>query len=546
MRIVVLQLARLGDILQTFPALQAIKKANPQTHITFVARNTFADAARLSPHIDKLIEFPSQEILGPYISIPNPTTKQEALEKLKIWLGEFAFLEYDHLINLTFSEASSYLAHLIWSYKKTGSIRAQDGAYFIRDPWSQYFYAQVMSKNINMLHLNDLFMRISGEVLGGWPVEILNPPVISIPLKKCGLRIGIQLSASQAAKTPHLETWSLLCNALVQDPENLHDANSTRYNELVFFGSASDLSRIEKVISSVRPEKQSNCTVLAGTLRFHENVPWVKACDYIITPDTAMVHLASICNTKIIYLAYGNVRPEETGPYGDDHHILNIKNVNIQDLLIAVSQILNKEEVTTAVAHATTRLISCSNGSVRNEVTAKNFQIDEAYNFFLKSYYLLAEFRNSGFVEDLEIPKIGGPDQPETLTKLNLIVEALSTIRRLSEFGRFYCLKMLENLKNKSELQSSLEKLNEIEALLKELQSSVFYLRPLIELWRVAKDNIQSTHLEELVTLSEGTYRELSQNVAIIEQLLEVALNATQVSNTRRVKLCDKMLQAVK
>src|SRR5262245_22192285 len=125
MRIIVLQLARLGDILQTLPAIQGLKKAHPGCELTLVVRSTFADAARISPHVDNLVEFPSEEVLGPYFE--DRADKTESLAQLGHWLASeilsrdgVVAAPYDLLLNLTFSPASSYLATLIPARERRG------------------------------------------------------------------------------------------------------------------------------------------------------------------------------------------------------------------------------------------------------------------------------------------------------------------------------------------------------------------------------------------------------------------------------------------
>ena len=85
-KILVIQMARFGDIVQTLPAIQGLKKADPGCHVTLVARSTFADAAKLSPYVDTVIEFPSEQILGPVFAAPSD--KAESLARLIRWVAD--------------------------------------------------------------------------------------------------------------------------------------------------------------------------------------------------------------------------------------------------------------------------------------------------------------------------------------------------------------------------------------------------------------------------------------------------------------------------
>ena len=45
MRILVLQLARFGDIFQTWPTLKALRRQHPESEIHFLVRSRFSEAA---------------------------------------------------------------------------------------------------------------------------------------------------------------------------------------------------------------------------------------------------------------------------------------------------------------------------------------------------------------------------------------------------------------------------------------------------------------------------------------------------------------------
>ncbi|MBI3558052.1 MAG: glycosyltransferase family 9 protein [Deltaproteobacteria bacterium] len=530
MKIIILQLARLGDIVQTLPTIQGLKKAHPGCEITMVVRSTFADAARISPHVDKLVEFSTQDILGPTLTDPNG--KAESLARLIHWVAnELLTVEYDLLLNLTFTPASAYLASLVRAKDRRGvmaSLSQSGDSIAIHDPWSQYFFAQVLERNLNILHVNDIFMRIAGVGAGAWPLQ-MNEPVLASPppaLAPDRLRIGIQLTASTNDKTLNHKVWAQICKVILSVHEN---------SELIFFGSANDADAIVAVLTEIHqtaPGLMSHrFTVLAGRVKFHENIPWVRSCNFVVSPDTAMVHLASACGTRVIEIPLGGVRPEETGPYGDGHHIVYAANADGEQLSFEVARIIGGEKAKTVVAEAITKFTPCTTGVPRSEIVPHNFIQEATSNFFMQAYYLLAEFRCGGRQEDIVIPKLDDPKQTAALDRLVNAYDALCTTRRLSEFGQHHCLMMLENPGDQALLKDQMAKLAEIESMLAKLQNSVSLVKPLIDTWRVAKDVAYaptSNGLEDILALTEGCYRELGQNVDIVQQLLQTAVEAAQ------------------
>src|SRR4051812_45505535 len=104
-KIIILQLARLGDIIQTLPTVQGLKAANPGCEITLVVRERFAAAALISPHVDKLVVLPTADLIGP--ALLSDAGRVISNDLLADWIVDnFAATRYDLLLNLTFSKAS--------------------------------------------------------------------------------------------------------------------------------------------------------------------------------------------------------------------------------------------------------------------------------------------------------------------------------------------------------------------------------------------------------------------------------------------------------
>lgn len=538
MKIAVLQLARFGDIIQTLPMIQGLKKKHPDSEITLVVRSTFVGAARLSPHVDKIVEFPTASVLGPVLTDGADGKAAAGLELARWISGAFGAEEYDLLLNVTFTRASAYLASLINAKDKRGTLasKAIGQDFVIRDPWSQYFFSQVLEHNMNIIHLNDLFPRIAGAMEGCWPLELrdVRPSIAVAPVPAGKIRIGIQVGASSPEKTLNAPTWTKLCKALLTFHENA---------ELCFFGNAAEREVVVSILDAIEDEAaglaSKRCILPIGMLKFEENAAWVRSCDWLISPDTAIVHLASAVGTRVIEIPVGGVRPEETGPYGEGHHIVYVANADAEQLALQIASIVGGQKASTCVAEAITRLTPTSSGIPRHEIVAHNFIQEETSGFFMQAYYLLAEFRCGGRLEDIPVPNIGDPGQPTALDRLVSAYDALCTTRRLAEFGQHYCLKMLENLDDRELLTAHMEKIAELEDLLVKMQKSVPLAKPLIDTWRVAKDvayapEADAGGLAEVLALTEGCYRELGQNIEIIQQLLQTAVETAQAKRSSK------------
>src|SRR5688572_12327873 len=82
-RMLIIQLARVGDTLQSLMALRAAKQLYPQLEIHFLARERFASAIKRVPWLDNVITLPTDSLLGPVLV--NPKNEGFALRDLARW-----------------------------------------------------------------------------------------------------------------------------------------------------------------------------------------------------------------------------------------------------------------------------------------------------------------------------------------------------------------------------------------------------------------------------------------------------------------------------
>src|SRR5687768_9988443 len=111
MKILCLQLARFGDIYQTWPVLNALKRTHPGCEIHFLVKERFQAAAEGCDVVDELLTLPSREIFEPLFS-ESPNTFR-SLSFLDRFISKMRGENYDRIINLSFSPVSSFLVDLV-------------------------------------------------------------------------------------------------------------------------------------------------------------------------------------------------------------------------------------------------------------------------------------------------------------------------------------------------------------------------------------------------------------------------------------------------
>ncbi len=331
-RCLVIQLARLGDTIQTLMALKAAKQLYPRLEIHLLVRETFAAAAARVPWIDELITLPTKELLGPVIS--GTKSETDAIKDLARWVAPLVGKRWDLVANWSFSEASSYLTALLPAHHKIGFTRRDDFSLVSADGWSQYIHGVVQANVPQNIHLTDILttqLLTELQIHYGSPADAqdaqvtgknfftldLNEDSAEWPIQDSSRKwIGIQLGAGQSVKTWDPAKWAKTATYIL---------NSHPDHHVVFLGGTNDLGRAKEVQLILQENDIDPRRVLSlvGETDFSLWASVVGRCQWIFAGDTSVIHLASVLGTRVLNVSVGPVRWSETGPYGNGHYVVS-------------------------------------------------------------------------------------------------------------------------------------------------------------------------------------------------------------------------------
>ncbi|WP_413290068.1 glycosyltransferase family 9 protein [Bdellovibrio sp. HCB337] len=300
MKILVLQLARLGDIYMTWPALRAIKRMHPNCELHFLTRSKFGAATEGLKVVDHHLQMPTKFFLEPLI---QPTLDlEDAMKRLGTFVDALKAEEYDWVINYTFSPASSYLTHAITGPKTrvTGYTRHSDGFLGIPDEVSAYFYAQAGVTGYNRVHLTDLFISMLGYdyVDSDWDPPQVDGRDFGLPEKFILAHIG----ASEAKKSLPPFKWARVL-------KNFFDHNLE--TPVVMIGAANERNLGEAIEAGVSRGRIIN---LIGQTQLREVFHLLKSAQMLVGCDSAPMHMAGLTNTPCLNISFDSVNFWETGP----------------------------------------------------------------------------------------------------------------------------------------------------------------------------------------------------------------------------------------
>jgi ADP-heptose:LPS heptosyltransferase len=351
-RLVVVQLARLGDTIQSLMALRAAQQLYPELEITFVAHESFAAAAERCPWIHRVVPFPTQEFVKPMLS--GRRGARALVPDIAGWVEPLVERTHDIVLNWTFSDASSFLSRIIPARIRLGYSRKRDGELAIQDGWSHYVHSVVQSDTTQSIHLTDILttqLLTALQVHFGEPqedagaktvtsksfFEIRRSPFVCDGWNHPGLRwLAIQLGASQEGKTWPVEDWAKLASMVLRRHDDVRiivlGGKTEKKLEEAFFESLRAIERKEGRASSLF-EKRIHSKV--GKTTFDGWAQILGDAQWVVSADTAAIHLASVLGTRVLNVSVGAVRFRETGPYGNGHYVVRGEGLSAEAVYAA-------------------------------------------------------------------------------------------------------------------------------------------------------------------------------------------------------------------
>jgi len=308
-KILFIHLSRLGDSVQSLPAITLLKKQKPACEITYLGYEDFCQLLRELPKIDRLIELPES-----YANILSGNNFQKL--NLDDLVANYPLLseEYDYIINLTFNKASSYLASLIKAKKISGCVLSPQGEIIANGKWAKYLMAASHLQKYNRINLADIYMGMNGlknePVFQYFPVN--NRDNALSQLDKLGYQqektaIGFQIGASNEKRMWPWEYFAKL-------GENL----SRQGMQVLLFGSPNELA-LAQAFASLTGFPYID---LVGKTSLAELPSYLSFVDVLVSNDTGTMHIAAAIGKKVVGIFTSSAHFSMTGPYGAGHVVL--------------------------------------------------------------------------------------------------------------------------------------------------------------------------------------------------------------------------------
>lgn len=317
-QVLAMQMARLGDFLQSTKLLAALRAKHPGAEICAMVTSAQAPLARRCASVDKVVLVKPAEMSA--ISGVEPMDRRKKLDLANGLNKRLANLRPTHIYNLNMSSINTTIAAAWPDAKIHGWRMSANGSGLYGLPWFGFMMNMVADRRLTRMHLTDLLACIADAP----PVEFRRlqyqagprsmARVKALIPEGCGPLVALQLGTNCDLRRWPIGSFANLADGLI----------SAGYTP-VLVGAPSEQPLGLRLMASLSasPNKVLN---LMGKTDIPALAALLSRCGLAVSGDTGTLHLATAVGTKTLSLFMGPAQVHETGPYGDGHLIIQARD----------------------------------------------------------------------------------------------------------------------------------------------------------------------------------------------------------------------------
>jgi heptosyltransferase-1 len=300
MKILLIKLSAIGDVVQTLPALEAIKKLYPAAEITWIVEEAAAGILEDHPLIDRVLVSRRKALTG---MLKNPRTFMRGVRGIIGFFHELRTIQYDIAVDFQGLLKSGILIGLARAKRKIGFDRTRELSYWFLDE-------RLPAYDIDR-HALERYLDVARYLGAHDPAPTCTLPIeqeLSRMRRRTGVikRTGKPLVVINPVARWRTKLWRE--NSLAELADRLVLEKKA---VVIFTGSAADRDVNQRIISRMKQTAEN----WAGETTLKELAALAALSDLFITTDTGPMHLAAAVGAKVLAL-FGPTAPWRTGPYG--------------------------------------------------------------------------------------------------------------------------------------------------------------------------------------------------------------------------------------
>ncbi len=310
MNILVLNLTRFGDLIQTQPVISGLAARGDQVNL--LCLDNFSTAAGLLADVNQVIPFAGARLLALLdrdwrLAVAELDILRQAACKATV---------PDAVVNLTPSLPARLLARVFGASKIIGFGVDEFGFNADTSAWAVFLQTSSANRGASPFNVVDLFCRAAGLGQGPYPFGLKGPGSEAVESIKeiiqgelpsnvlsVGL-LGIQLGASEERRRWPVSHFASVARMFWRETGRA----------ALLFGS-----KTEKYLAKrFEAEADFPFVNLVGRTGLDELAAALLSVDLLVTNDTGTMHLAAGLGVPVAAIFLATAQPFDTGPYAEN------------------------------------------------------------------------------------------------------------------------------------------------------------------------------------------------------------------------------------
>jgi ADP-heptose:LPS heptosyltransferase len=308
MRILIVNITRIGDQLQTSPTIAGLKARYPRARITLAGDIHHTEVCHGIPGVDRVYELDLDRIGRALLA--GGAGIVDAFRYTEAVVHDLRRERFDLALNFSSSRMSSVFMRLLRIPDCRGWTMDSEGHRLIAHAWSRLFVASVLHRRYTPYNLVDFYCRVAG----------VRPPAPRLwyeaapegracarnLLSEAGVGGGERLVALQPGASNSVRQWPAAAFAALG--RLLRDRLGAR---VLVLGAASETESCAGIVRDIGERALS----AAGRTDLPTLAALLERAALLVTGDTGPMHLAVAVATPVVAFFFGPAYVWETGPY---------------------------------------------------------------------------------------------------------------------------------------------------------------------------------------------------------------------------------------
>ena len=524
--ILLVNITRLGDMLQATPTIAGMKQENPNCRVTVLVEKQFEQVCHWIPNIDEVISID----LGMTVrSLAREGAGIiDAFEYLGEVVDELRSKNFDFVLNMSSSAYTALLLRMLDAPDSGGWTADDEGFRVINSDWARLFATSVFHHNreFNSLNLVDVF-RCSAQVtqhpqrllmtIADDAKDYAQKLIDEAQFTNTGPLISVQAGASQQKRQWAPERFIQMINILIH-----------KYNaRIVLTGTNKEMHVIEPIAKAVNSQ---NLMVAAGKTNIPQVAAILHLSDLLISGDTGPMHIAVAAGTPVVSMFLASAFGFETGPYSEGNLVLQPIigcgpcnpnkscarpdcHEHIDPEVVAELSMLRIKGDVKELPHG---LIDSQRVIVYRstfdeygfcDLVALNPEAEDHRKPYRDAYRRMWLERLGGHVQSTETPK------QHSLNVISQSFTGLDEVKSFARQGVQYMEQLTKLIEDPSASAQALSSLNDqitaLDHAIEKIGFEISHLGPVTRMFVFAKENLSGSDPLDLASQMLGIYREL-------------------------------------